>query len=95
MSKTNALDRFVRTAPTPPTHQPPTTIPAPAPALRSSSAPAQQRQAGQALQMIPYRVSQDDHRALKVLAAHDGTSLQAMIDAAVRAYVAQRGVKLS
>lgn len=95
MSKVNALDQFVRTAPTPPTHQPPATVPAPAPpALSSSLAPAR-RQASQALQMIPYRVSQDDHRALKVLAAHDGTSLQAMIDAAVRAYVAQRGVKLS
>ena len=90
MSKTNARDQFVRTAPTPPTHQPPATVSA-----QISSSTSDRRQAGQALHMIPYRVNQDDHRALKVLAAHDGTSLQAMIDAAVRAYVAQRGVKLS
>jgi hypothetical protein len=87
--KGNALDAFVRSAPTPPTIPPPTgasiSTPGPVPGRRPASV-------GQ--QMIPYRVSQDAHRALKVLAAHDGTTLQAMIDAAVRTYAAQRGVKI-
>lgn len=77
----NALDAFVRGAPTPPN-----TAPAPNKPLAAG------RRADQ--QMIPYRVSAEAHRALKILAAHDQTSLQAMIDQAVRAYAAQRNVKL-
>lgn len=90
-TKGNALDAFVRSAPTPPTSSPQRM--AEIPALAQAPTPVR-RPASASQQMIPYRVSQDAHRALKVLAAHDGTTLQAMIDAAVRTYAAQRGIKI-
>ena len=43
---------------------------------------------------FPFRLSDDDHRALKMLAVRDGTSMQSMIFASVQALAEKRGVKL-
>lgn len=44
--------------------------------------------------VVPFRLSNDDHRALKRLAAHDETSMQTMLFDAIKEYAARRGVKL-
>ena len=43
---------------------------------------------------FPFRLSDDDHRALKMLAVRDGMSMQSMIFEAVKAHASERGVKL-
>lgn len=44
--------------------------------------------------VVPFRLSSEDHRALKRLAAHDETSMQAMLFDAIKEHASKRGVKL-
>jgi predicted HicB family RNase H-like nuclease len=44
---------------------------------------------------FPFRLSDSDHRALKMLAARDSVSMQSLIFDAVKAHAKARGVNLS
>lgn len=87
MKKGNLLGAFVND-PTPP-------LPPPVAAASQALPPGNAGKVPRRLQsVVPFRLSNDDHRALKRLAAHDETSMQTMLFEAIKEYAARRGVKL-
>lgn len=84
-TKPNALSAFINDTPT-----------SPVPEKIAGKAKAASKAEGQSAagKSFPFRLTDDDHRALKMLAVRDGTSMQAMIFEAVKAHAEARGVKL-
>jgi hypothetical protein len=65
-----------------------------APSPQSKAAESKGKVPRRLQSVVPFRLSHDDHRALKRLAAHDETSMQSMLFEAIQEYAATRGVKL-
>lgn len=87
MNKPGALDAFVRDFKPAPDNQA-------APTLKPAQTESKGKVPRRMQSVLPFRLNNDDHRALKRLAAHDETSMQAMLFEAIREYAAKRGVRL-
>ena len=87
MKKGNLLGAFVNDS-TPPLPPPVAATLQVLPSARPGKVPRRLQS------VVPFRLSNDDHRSLKRLAAHDETSMQTMLFEAIKEYAASRGVKL-
>lgn len=92
-TKPNALSAFINDTPASASPVPQKLAGKAAKAAKAEATPKGEGQSADG-KSFPFRLSGEDHRALKMLAARDEISMQAMIFEAVKAYAGERGVKL-